>query len=53
MYSDGPGYVHMDEKGIVALGSTNHGQDEDEPSKIVKCPVYHAEATEKIDDVLT
>ena len=38
--------------------STGHGQDEkeedeNEPYEIVKCPVSHAEAIGKTDDVLT
>ena len=49
---DGPCYEHMDEKGIVALVSTDQGrdeeeEDEDEPSEIVKCPVSYAEAAGK------
>ena len=49
---DDPCYEHMDEKGIVALVSTDQGrdeeeEDEDEPSEIVKCLVSHAEAKGK------
>ena len=52
MCSDGPGYEHMDEQGIVALESTDHGQDEeeedeDEPSEIVKCPFLMPNIREK------
>ena len=58
MSSDGPGYEHMDEQGIVALvspGDEAHEEedDDDELPETVRCPISHAEAMEKIGDVLT
>ena len=56
--SDGPCYEHMNEKGIVALVSTDQCRDEEEededgPSEIVNVSCFLCRSYGKIDDVLT
>ena len=59
MSCDGPGYEHMDEQGIVALITGDNEKEADESvgdeigvSQPSKCPFFHAEAMQKINDYL-
>ena len=59
MRSDGPGYEHMDEQGIVALISreneldVDEEEEEDEVSLSSQCSISHSEAMSKMNDYLT
>ena len=59
MCSDGAGYKHTDEHGIVALISgddekdNNKEEEEIEDTQSSKCPITHGEAINSMDNYLT
>ena len=56
MYSDGPGYEHLDDNGIVSIVSKSSDDDEQHDEGDLEGPrkssIFHSDAMSKIDDIL-
>ena len=56
MCSDGPGYEHLDDNGIVSIvsksGDDDKQHDEGDLAEPPKSSISHSDAMSKIDDIL-